>query len=121
MRRGLAIRTRLAIVSATLAVGVLAAGLLTVYLIDRRQVDQSLATSARRAAGETVAFGPRLVHDVHNVEGAPAVSLHVYSPPLAAMTYYDVAADGLTARHTEPVDVRPSDGPLPERAAPVEV
>ena len=52
MRRGLAIRTRLAIVSATLAVGVLAAGLLTVYLIDRRQVDQSLATSARRAAGD---------------------------------------------------------------------
>jgi heavy metal sensor kinase len=52
VRRGLAIRTRLAIVSATLAVGVLAAGLLTVYLIDRRQVDQSLATSARRAAGD---------------------------------------------------------------------
>ncbi|HEY7259382.1 MAG TPA: HAMP domain-containing sensor histidine kinase [Gaiellales bacterium] len=52
MRRGLAIRTRLAIVSATLAVGVLAAGLLTVYLIDRRQVDQSLAASARRAAAD---------------------------------------------------------------------
>ena len=52
MRRGLAIRTRLAIVSATLAVGVLAAGLLTVYLIDRRQVDQSLASSARRAAAD---------------------------------------------------------------------
>jgi len=52
VRRGLAIRTRLAIVSATLAVGVLAAGLLTVYLIDRRQVDQSLAASARRAAGD---------------------------------------------------------------------
>jgi heavy metal sensor kinase len=52
VRRGVAIRTRLAIVSATLAVGVLAAGLLTVYLIDRRQVDQSLATSARRAAAD---------------------------------------------------------------------
>ena len=47
VRGGLAIRTRLAIVSATLAVGVLAAGLLTVYLIDRRQVDQSLAADAR--------------------------------------------------------------------------
>jgi signal transduction histidine kinase len=52
LRRGLAIRTRLAIVSATLAVGVLAAGLLTVYLIDRRQVDQSLASAARRAAAD---------------------------------------------------------------------
>jgi signal transduction histidine kinase len=50
VRRGLAIRTRLAFLSALLAVGVLAAGLLTVYLIDRRQVDQSLAASARRAA-----------------------------------------------------------------------
>ena len=57
MRRGLAIRTRLAIVSATLAVGVLAAGLLTVYLIDRRQVDQSLAASARRAANDLAASG----------------------------------------------------------------
>ena len=56
-RRGLAIRTRLAIVSATLAVGVLAAGLLTVYLIDRRQVDQSLAASARRAANDLAASG----------------------------------------------------------------
>ena len=59
MRRGLAIRTRLAIVSATLAVGVLAAGLLTVYLIDRRQVDQSLATSARRAASDLADSGVR--------------------------------------------------------------
>jgi signal transduction histidine kinase len=55
----LAIRTRLAIVSATLAVGVLAAGLLTVYLIDRRQVDQSLTTAARRAAADLAAAGFR--------------------------------------------------------------
>jgi len=60
MRRGLAIRTRLAIVSATLAVGVLAAGLLTVYLIDRRQVDQSLAASARRAAADLADSAVRL-------------------------------------------------------------
>jgi signal transduction histidine kinase len=59
VRRGLAIRTRLAIVSATLAVGVLAAGLLTVYLIDRRQVDHSLATAARRAASDLADSGLR--------------------------------------------------------------
>jgi signal transduction histidine kinase len=59
VRGRLAIRTRLAIVSATLAVGVLAAGLLTVYLIDRRQVDQSLAADARRAAHDLAAAGPR--------------------------------------------------------------
>jgi signal transduction histidine kinase len=59
VRGRLAIRTRLAIVSATLAVGVLAAGMLTVYLIDRRQVDQSLASDARRAAQDLAAAGPR--------------------------------------------------------------
>ncbi|MGH3138785.1 MAG: sensor histidine kinase [Gaiellales bacterium] len=59
MRGRLAIRTRLAIVSATLAVGVLAAGLLTVYLIDRRQVDQSLAADARTAARDLAGSGQR--------------------------------------------------------------
>jgi len=59
VRGGLAIRTRLAIVSATLAVGVLAAGLLTVYLIDRRQVDQSLAADARTAARDLAGSGQR--------------------------------------------------------------
>jgi hypothetical protein len=47
------------------------------------------------------------------------VSLHVYSPPLTSMTYYDLAEGTLTPRWTEPVEVRPSDDPavpLPERA-----
>jgi hypothetical protein len=86
----------------------------------RRPAGTSLVR-ARRSVGETVAFGPRLVHDVHNVDATPAVSLHVYSPPLTAMTYYDVAGNRLTPRYTEPVDVRPSDGPVPERAVTVEV
>ena len=74
----------------------------------------------RRTAGSTVAFGPGLVHDVHNVDAAPAVSLHVYSPPLTAMTYYDIAGGSLAARHTEPVDVRPDDGEVPGRAITVD-
>ena len=74
----------------------------------------------RRAVGETVAFGPRLVHDVHNVDAEPAVSLHVYSPPLTSMTYYGLAGDRLAPRHTEPVEVRPSDGLVPERALTVD-
>jgi hypothetical protein len=73
-----------------------------------------------RTVGQTVAFGPRLVHDVHNVDLTPAVSLHVYSPPLTSMTYYEIAGDRLSKRYTEPVDVRPSDGPLAERALTVE-
>jgi signal transduction histidine kinase len=59
VKGGLAIRTRLAIVSATLAVGVLAAGMLTVYLIDRRQVDQSLAADAQGAARDLAGSGQR--------------------------------------------------------------
>ncbi len=45
-----------------------------------------------RPSGATVTFGPGLVPDVHNVRTTPAVSLHVYSPPLTAMTYYDIRA-----------------------------
>jgi hypothetical protein len=92
-------------------------------LSEDRPVPRPSGTSlvrARRSVGETVAFGPGLVHDVHNVDLAPAVSLHVYSPPLTAMTYYDVAGNRLTPRYTEPVDVRPSDGPVPGRAVTVE-
>ena len=34
------------------------------------------------------------VHDVANLSGAPAISVHAYSPPLSAMSYYDVETDG---------------------------
>lgn len=74
----------------------------------------------RRETGQTVAFGPRLVHDVRNTAVAPAVSLHVYSPPLTSMTYYDLTHGGLVAQRCEPVDVRPSDGPVPGRALTVD-
>jgi quercetin dioxygenase-like cupin family protein len=47
-----------------------------------------------RHAGESVGFGPRYVHDVRNLSDEPAVSVHVYSAPLSAMTYYDLA-DGV--------------------------
>jgi signal transduction histidine kinase len=84
LRRGLAIRTRLAIVSATLAVGVLAAGLLTVYLIDRRQVDQSLAASARRAAADLADS-----------------TLHVTPPPTAPSDGSDGSDEGAKPPRTE--------------------
>ncbi|WP_433469158.1 cysteine dioxygenase [Spirillospora sp. CA-128828] len=55
---------------------------------------------ARRdvGAGQSHAFGPGYVHDVRNTSGAPAVSVHVYSPPLATMRRYDVDADGELVR-----------------------
>jgi predicted metal-dependent enzyme (double-stranded beta helix superfamily) len=35
-----------------------------------------------------IAFGPGYVHDVVNPYESPATSLHVYSPPMASMTFY---------------------------------
>ncbi len=62
MRRPhLAIRARLAIVSALLAAGVLAAGLLTVYLIEAHQVHQALVADARAAAHDLALAGERPV------------------------------------------------------------
>jgi signal transduction histidine kinase len=53
----LPIRLRLALVSAGLAAGVLAAGLLTVYLIEAHQVHQALAADARTAARDLALAG----------------------------------------------------------------
>jgi heavy metal sensor kinase len=85
VRGRLAIRTRLAIVSATLAVAVLAAGLLTVYLIDRRQVDQSLRASARRAAADLAVAG---LHD-----GVPVIPAPTPAPSTSPATSSDGAGE----------------------------
>jgi hypothetical protein len=34
------------------------------------------------------AFGPTYIHDVVNAGDVPATSVHVYSPPMASMTFY---------------------------------
>lgn len=46
---------------------------------DRRQL----------VTGQVHLLGPRVVHDVLNSSPVPATSIHVYSPPLTTMTYYD--------------------------------
>lgn len=51
-----------------------------------------------RAQGQTVTFGPHYVHDVRNLEGPVAVSVHAYSPPLRLMNYYQV--DGAVLRRS---------------------
>ncbi len=43
-----------------------------------------------RRTGDAVAFGPGYVHDVRNVRAGTAVSVHVYSPPLERMDFFDV-------------------------------
>ena len=45
--------------------------------------------SERLAAGTHERLDRTVVHEVINLEPTPATSIHVYSPPLVAMGYYD--------------------------------
>jgi mannose-6-phosphate isomerase-like protein (cupin superfamily) len=47
---------------------------------------------------------PDVVHDVSNPSALPAISIHAYSPPLTAMTFYDPRPSGLKVRHTQPTN-----------------
>ncbi len=49
-------------------------------------------------AGRDVGFPAGHVHDVLNTGTEPAVSVHAYSPPLSAMSYYEVRPDGRLLR-----------------------
>jgi quercetin dioxygenase-like cupin family protein len=48
-----------------------------------------LGRERRLVPGSVHQLGPRVVHDVVNTSDVPATSVHVYSPPLSTMTYYD--------------------------------
>jgi rhodanese-related sulfurtransferase len=73
-------------------------------------VEQYRVPSGRRLgrrqllAREAVAFGPGHVHDVAHVGEGSATSIHAYSPPLSAMTYYTRTDYGLIARETVAID-----------------
>jgi len=62
--------------------------------------DGGRVTLARREvqSGATMAFGAGHVHDVQNKAAVPALSLHVYSPPLQSMIYYERSGDRLIPR-----------------------
>jgi quercetin dioxygenase-like cupin family protein len=46
-------------------------------------------------AGETILVAPTVAHGVANCGPGDALSVHVYSPPLTAMTFYEQTATGL--------------------------
>jgi len=50
-----------------------------------------LGHERRMVPGNVLRLGPGVVHDVVNRGDVPATSIHVYSPPLSSMTYYDPA------------------------------
>jgi predicted metal-dependent enzyme (double-stranded beta helix superfamily) len=51
-------------------------------------------------AGAAFSFGATHIHDVSQTGSGPATSLHVYSPPLGEMGFYEVVADGTLTRRT---------------------
>ena len=66
----------------------------------------------RFGPGDARGVPARAVHDVVNELPGTATSVHVYSPPLASMSYYDRA---LVARRVEAVDPEPAVWSLPDR------
>ena len=77
---------------------------------DGTLTEQYRAAAGRRLrqrtlqTGEAVAFGPGHVHDVAHQGAGGATSIHAYSPPLMAMTYYTATDFGLIARETVAID-----------------
>lgn len=69
-----------------------------------RLEERDVARSRTVTAGESREFGADFVHDVRNGSDAPAVSVHVYSPPLSVMNRYDLGDDGLVAVIAERAD-----------------
>ena len=74
--------------------------------LDEHVIARGGAVGANPVAPGTVrSFGPRHVHDVRNSSaGSVAVSVHAYSPPLSAMTRYDLTPGGLVPIRTEGTD-----------------
>ena len=54
------------------------------------------------AVGEVFHFAPSHIHRVRHAGADPAVTLHVYSPPLERMGAYVVDDDGILVRHPMP-------------------
>ncbi|MFI0409428.1 cysteine dioxygenase [Actinomadura sp. 3N508] len=63
--------------------------------------ERDLGGAREVTPGRARAFGAEYIHEVRNVSAAPAVSVHVYSPPLSTMNRYDLVGDRLVRLATE--------------------
>jgi hypothetical protein len=78
------------------------------FAVAEGEVRESLASPGRRSVktrtavtGSVTSFASPHVHDVANVSAEPAISVHAYSPPLAAMRRYEMTSSGLALVRTD--------------------
>jgi predicted metal-dependent enzyme (double-stranded beta helix superfamily) len=71
------------------------------------------------AVGETFHFSPADIHRVSHAGSDPAVTLHVYSPPLERMGAYAINHDGVLVRYpvSSTEELRPLERPTSEAHA----
>ena len=69
--------------------------------LDETFVGPSGPRTRRVRPGQVLSFGLGHVHDVANRDCLAATSVHVYSPPLTTMTFYELTSGALTAVRTE--------------------
>jgi quercetin dioxygenase-like cupin family protein len=79
-----------------------------VIVTDGELTERRLTGDERRyVAGAVEYLGPDTIHDVVNSRDVPATSIHVYSPPLRSMTYYDPVShepvETMVVEHEVPV------------------
>jgi hypothetical protein len=76
-------------------------------LLERHRGDDHVGVvSGHFGVGQFGAFGPDYVHDIMHGAGLPAVSIHVYSPPLSALTFCDRSEFGFVAKAFVPEEDR---------------
>ncbi len=66
---------------------------------ERLTIDGAGPVNRTYAAGDSFHFSAADIHRVRHAGADPAVTLHVYSPPLARMGAYVIGSDGVLARH----------------------
>jgi hypothetical protein len=83
-------------------------------LLERHRGDDHVGVvSGHFGVGQFGAFGPDYVHDIMHGAGSPAVSIHVYSPPLSGLTFYERTEFGFVAKAFVPEEDRSSQRSTP--------
>jgi hypothetical protein len=78
-----------------------ARGTLTERVVAQRRTGTPQQSTADLSAGRVRHFGPHYGHQVVNTVAEPAVSIHVYTPPLRLMNTYRAGPGGLVRVGTE--------------------